>query len=96
MHLNNSTASKGSRPYLSADQRTQINAWLASQPQPSVAELAAYLQTQFGVVFQSSQSYYELLSQARYSWKKTQALSPKADPQQGIDKREEIKKTSGS
>ena len=87
---------KGSRPYLSADQRSQINAWLASQPQPSVAELAAYIQTQFGVVFQSSQSYYELLSQARYSWKKTQALSPKADPQQGIDKREEIKKTSGS
>ena len=83
---------KGSRPYLSADQRTPINAWLASQPQPSVAELAAYIQTQFGVVFQSSQSYYELLSQARYSWKKTQALSPKADPQQGIDKREEIKK----
>ena len=87
---------KGSRPYLSADQRTPINAWLASQPQPSVAELAAYIQTQFGVVFQSSQSYYELLSPARYSWKKTQALSPKADPQQGIDKREEIKKTSGS
>ena len=83
---------KGSRPYLSADQRTPINAWLASQPQPSVAELAAYIQTQFGVVFQSSQSYYELLSPARYSWKKTQALSPKADPQQGIDKREEIKK----
>ena len=83
---------KGSRPYLSADQRTPINAWLASQPQPSVAELAAYIQTPFGVVFQSSQSYYELLSPARYSWKKTQALSPKADPQQGIDKREEIKK----
>ena len=87
---------KGSPPYLSADQRSQINAWLASQSQPSVAELAAYIQTQFGVVFQSSQSYYTLLSQARYSWKKTQARQPKADPQQAVAKREAIKKTSRS
>ena len=61
---------KGSQPYLSADQRDQINAWLATQAQPSVAVLASYIQTQFGVVFRSSQSYYDILSQAGYSWKK--------------------------
>lgn len=83
---------KGSQPYLSADQRVQINAWLATQSQPSVASLASYIQTQFGVVFRSSQSYYDLLAQAGYRWKKTQARQPKADPQQGLDKREEIKK----
>ena len=85
---------KGSQPYLSVDQRGQIKGWLATQSQPSVASLASYIQTQFGVVFRSSQSYYDLLSQAGYSWKKTQTRQPKADPQQGLDKREEIKKTS--
>ena len=44
------------------------------------------------MVFRSSQSYYDLLSQARYSWKKTQARSPKADPQQEINQRRVIKK----
>lgn len=85
---------KGSKPYLSADQRDQINAWLATQSPPSVASLASYIQTQFGVVFGSSQSYYDLLAQAGYSWKKTQARQPKTDPQQGLDKREAIKKTN--
>ena len=83
---------KGSQPYLSADQQAHIHAWLATQPQPSVAGLASYIQTQFGVVFRSSQSYYDLLSQARYSWKKAQAHCPKADPQQALDQREAIKK----
>ena len=87
---------KGSQPYLSADQRAQIHAWLATQSQPSVASLASYIQTQFGVVFKSSQNYYAILSQAGYSWKKTQARQPQADPQQGLDQREEIKKTSGA
>ncbi len=68
--------------------------WLASQSQPSVASLASYIQRPFGVVFRSSQSYYDLLSQAGYRWKKTQARSPKADPQAGIARRAEIKKTS--
>lgn len=86
---------KGSQPYLSADQRAHLEGWLSSQSQPSVAALASYIQTQFGVVFRSSQSYYDLLAQAGYRWKKTQARQPKADPQQGLDKREEIKKTNG-
>ena len=85
---------KGSQSYLSADQRAQIIQWLATQSQPSVASLASYIQTQFGVVYRSSQSYYDLLSQAGYRWKKTQARSPKADPQSGIARRAEIKKTS--
>ncbi len=44
------------------------------------------------MVFRSSQSYYDLLSQAGYRWKKTQARSPQADPQAGIARRAEIKK----
>ena len=68
---------KGSQPFLSAAQRAQIKGWLATQSQPSVAALASYIQTQFGVVFRSSQSYYDLLAQAGYSWKKHKLGSPK-------------------
>ena len=85
---------KGSPSYLSAAQRAQITRWLAGQSQPSVASLASYIQTQFGVVYRSSQSYYDLLSQAGYRRKKTHARSPQADPRQGIARRAEIKKTS--
>ena len=66
---------KGSPSYLSAAQRAQITRWLATQSQPSVASLASYIQTQFGVVYRSSQSYYDLLSQAGYRRKKLQALN---------------------
>ena len=84
---------KGSQPYLSVDQRTQIKGWLATQSSPSVAALAAYIRRRFGVVFRSSQRYYDLLSQAHYSWKKTQPQQPKANRQQALDTREDIKKT---
>ena len=51
---------KGSQPYLSADQRAHLEGWLSSPSPPSVAALASYIQTQFGVVFRSSQSDYGL------------------------------------
>ena len=46
---------KGSRPYLSADQRSQINAWLARQPQPSVAELSRCQKVRLHQVYDFSQ-----------------------------------------
>ena len=87
-------AYKGSQSYLSDEQRDQLFTWLGEKIQTSAPELAAYIQEHFGVVFKSSQSYYELLAQARYSWKKTQAHNPKVDPEQVARTREEIKKTA--
>ena len=83
---------KGSPSYLSAAQRAQITRWLATPSSPSVASLASYIQTQFGVVYRSSQRYYALLSQAGYRRKKPHARSPQADPRQGIARRAESKK----
>jgi putative transposase len=85
-------AYKGSQPYLSDDQRQQLFAWLGDKIQTSAPEMATYIQEQFGVVFKSSQSYYELLSQAHYSWKKTQQRNPKANPERVVQTRDEIKK----
>lgn len=87
-------AYQGFKPYLSESQRQQVIDWLHDRAHHSVPELSAYLRDTFGVTFQSKQSYYDLLAEAKISWKKSQPTNPKADPQQVDEKRDEIKKNS--
>jgi putative transposase len=67
----------GGTSYLTSDQREQTLAWLRAQESWSVPALQAYLQETFQVVYQSLQSYYDLLHAAGLSWKKTQTTNPK-------------------
>jgi len=67
----------GSVGYLTAAQRDQTIAWLRDQESWSVPALQTYLQDMFQVVYQSLQSYYDLLHAAGLSWKKTQATNQK-------------------
>ncbi|MEG5116869.1 IS630 family transposase [Microcoleus sp. A2-C5] len=53
-------------------------------------ELVTYLEREFGVSYKSKQSYYELLSLAKITWKKTQKINPKSDTERVKKKREEI------
>ncbi len=85
-------AHRGSQPYLSADQRQHVIHWLQAQQRTSVPEVATYIEQHFHVRFKSEQSYYDLLNEARFAWKKSQAQNPKADPDQVAAKRVEIKK----
>jgi len=89
-------AYQGFKPYLENSQRQQVLTWLTDQDHHSVPELSAYLRDTFSVTFQSKQSYYDLLAEAKISWKKSQSTNPKADPQQVAEKRDEVKKTSRS
>ena len=84
---------QGFKPYLDASQRQQVLDWLHEQDHYSVSELSAYLRETYGVTFQSRQSYYDLFSEAKISWKKSQAKNPQADPDQVAQKRDEVKKT---
>jgi transposase len=68
---------RGSVGYLTTAQRDQTIAWLRDQASWSVPALHAYLQDTFQVVYQSLQSYYDLLHAAGLSWKKTQTTNPK-------------------
>jgi putative transposase len=45
----------------------------------NLAELQAYIEAEYEVVFDSKQSYYTLFEQAGINWKKTQKRNPKAD-----------------
>ena len=49
-----------------------------------------YVEQEFGVIYKSKQSYYELFARANISWKKTQKVNPKSDEELVKKKREEI------
>lgn len=70
----------GSVGYLEPEQRQMVIAWLKDKNNWNLAELQAYIDAEYGVVFDSKQSYYTLFEQAGISWKKTQKRNPKADP----------------
>lgn len=70
---------QGFKPYLSQEERTSVIDWLKSQQEWSVERLQAYIQATYGVVFQSRQSYYQLLDDAGMSHKKTQGAPPQRD-----------------
>lgn len=70
----------GASSYLSTEQRDQTLAWLRDQEFWSVPALQSYLQEIFQVVYQSLQSYYDLLHAAGLSWKQTQSTNPQKTP----------------
>ena len=68
---------QGSRSYLSVKQKTQVTTWLKTQAYWNLDELVNYLDQQYGVVYQSKQSYYELFAAAGIRWKRSHSCQPK-------------------
>ena len=81
----------GGKEFLTEDERYEIIYHLRNLPNCTVEELKDYIEFHYGVVYQSRQSYYDLLKEARLSWHRTQAMNPKHDEAQVLLKREEIK-----
>lgn len=71
----------GSRGYLNRVERQTVIDWLKQKNYWHLDELKQYVEDSFGVVFESNQSYYELLKLADISWKKTQKKNPRKDPE---------------
>jgi putative transposase len=71
---------KGSQSFLTDDEREAVLAWIQSQESWSVDQLKTHLEATYDIVFQSRQSYYELLAAARITWKKAQRANPAHDP----------------
>jgi putative transposase len=61
---------KGASSYLTPDQRTETVTWLRTRNYWNLDELVIDLDEHFSVIYQSKQSYYDLLSAADISWKK--------------------------
>jgi len=85
---------KGSRGYLSPAAKQQILTWLHQQSSWTVGAVQQELAQTYGVRYRSPQSYYALLAEAGFSWKKAQKTNPQADPEPVQAKREAIQKKS--
>lgn len=72
----------GSQGYLSPSQKQEILKVLNSQNTWAIEEVVALIEDDYGVVFQSKQSYYALMHQAKLSGKKSQATHPSKDDEQ--------------
>jgi putative transposase len=73
-------AYSGSVCYLEPEQRQAVITWLKTKNYWNLAELQHYIEDEYGVVFDSQQSYYTLFEQAGISWKKAQKHNPKEAP----------------
>jgi len=85
---------KGSDGYLKEDQKQAIYKFITTKSSCRIEELISFIEEKYGVVFQSKQSYYDLLYDAGMSWRKTEKENPKKDEEKVALKQEEIKKTS--
>ena len=58
----------------------------------TVEEVRDYIEEHYGVVYQSKQSYYDLLEAGGMSYHRSEKGNPKRDEAQVLARREEIKK----
>lgn len=83
---------QGSESYLHPSQREEVLSWISSQERITIEGLRDYIESSFGVLYQSKQSYYELMSAAGMSYHKSEKENPKRDEAEVLERREEIKK----
>jgi transposase len=81
---------RGSQPFLSASERQAVIEWLKAQKEWSVEHLSDYIETTYGIVFQSRQSYYQLLADASITYKQAQRINPKRDEQRVAAKKKRL------
>ena len=67
---------KGSKSYLDADSKAKVIEWLRQQDYLKIGDFKTYLYQEYGVVYASNQSYYDLLKAAKLTWKKSQKKNP--------------------
>ena len=83
---------RGSESYLSEEHRQEIEDWIGTHETITVEEVRDYIEERYGVVYQSKQSYYELLEAGGMSYHRSEKVNPKRDEAQVLVRREEIKK----
>ena len=83
---------RGSESYLREEERHEILQWIGSHETVSVEAVRDYVEEQYGVVYHSKQSYYDLLEMGGMSYHRSEKNNPKRDEAQVLARREEIKK----
>ena len=83
---------KGSEGYLSKYQKDEIIEYLGKQEHPSVEELRDHIGKNYGILYESKQSYHDLLNAGGFSRHKSRKKDPRKDWEKVLPKREETKK----
>jgi putative transposase len=83
---------RGSESYLRVEQRQEIEDWLGAQETITLEEVRDEIEARYGIVYQSKQSYYDLLDASGLSYHRTEKGNPKRSEAQVLERREEIKK----
>ena len=83
---------RGSESYLSVEQRQDIEDWLGARETITLEEVRDEIEARYGIVYQSKQSYYDLLDASGLSYHRTEKGNPKRNEAQVLERREEIKK----
>jgi putative transposase len=73
------TKYKGSEGYLSPEEHQAVVKILETKDHWKLKDVEKHIKEKYGVLFKSKQSYYDLLHEAKLSWKKTQKKNPKKD-----------------
>ena len=81
---------QGAQPYLSAEERQAVIGWLKTQQEWSIDQLQAHIETTYGVIFQSRQSYYQFLADAGITHKQAQRANPKRDEERIAAKKKRL------
>lgn len=77
----------GTQGYLKPNQKEELMAWLAQKDAWLLEEVVEHIEDAYGVVYRSPQSYYALLKQAGFSWKKSHSTHPDKDEAQVEEKK---------
>jgi putative transposase len=83
---------RGSESYLSVEQRQEIEEWVGARETITLEEVRDEIEARYGIVYQSKQSYYDLLDASGLSYHRTEKGNPKRNEAQVLERREEIKK----
>jgi len=70
---------QGKKSYLSSEEIPEVLEWLQEKESYLLEELVAYIDANYGVIYRSKQSYYDLFKKAKISWHKSQKWNPKHD-----------------
>jgi putative transposase len=83
---------RGSESYLNVEQRQEVEDWLGARETITLEEVRDEIEARYGIVYQSKQSYYDLLDASGLSYHQTEKSNPKRNEAQVLERREEIKK----
>lgn len=80
----------GTQGYLTSQQKQELFDWLAQKDTWVIEEVVEHIEDTYKVVYHSQQSYYTLLKQAGFSWKKSHPIHPGRDESQVEEKKRKL------